>query len=361
MTTKTIYFHGYNHYGFDMARTVAEIVDAGHKNEKVIIDFMSEPFDIREIEWKHTKFLDILKNICLTNDWPHEKFKLISYNPSQPEDTWPHMVKTFVAQPFTIFKDIEKEYDFTKKIKKHFGIFINGSSWPRLWLSSYIYERHRDRTSQTFVRKLSNPAHVSNLDLDALVFNFSSEGFIKKLDLGSVVRFLENVPMTDSQADLDDHNVGHFNTQNPVDSVMSPVNDDLLSRYKTIFVDIVCQTMFSGDVFCPDEKIARCLYTKTPFIIFGGHGAIKKFKRLGFRSFGQWWNEGYDHAPGVNRLLQITKVIEDLSKLPLSKLEEMYKEMSDVLDHNHMLYQDLCGRKDLNEFITNQLKEEKNG
>ena len=228
-------------------------------------------------------------------------------------------------------------------------------------MSSYIYGRHRDRTSQTFVRKLSNPAHAGNLDLDALVFNFSSEGFIKRLDLESVARFLENVPMTDSQADLDDPCVGHFDTLNPIGSVMSPVNDDILSRYKTIFVDIVCQTMFLGDVFCPDEKIARCLYTKTPFIIFGGRGAIKKFKKLGFRSFGQWWNEGYDGAPGVNRLLQIVKVIDDLSKLPLSRLEAMYKEMSDVLDHNHMVYQDLCGRKDLDEFITNQLKEENNG
>ena len=361
MTTKTIWFHGYNHYGFDMAMTMAQIVDAGHKNEKVIIDFMTEPFDIREIEWKDTKFLDILKNICLINDWPQEKFKLISYNLSQPQDTWPNMERTIDTQAFTFLEDGAKKYDLVKKIKKHFGIFINNSSWPRLWLSSYIYERYRDQASQTFVRKLSNPSHAGNLDLDALVFNFSQEGFIKKLDLKPVANFLENIPMTHSNIDLDDINVGHFSTEYHVDSDMSPANDDILKRYQTIFLDIVCQTMFSGEIFSIDEKIARCLYTKTPFIIFGGQGAIKKLQKLGFRSFGKWWNEGYDDAPGVNRLLQIAKVIDEISKLPLSKLEEMYQQMTEVLDHNHMLYRDLCGRKDLKEFITNQLKEENNG
>ncbi len=356
---KTINFHGYNHYGFDMAMTIAEIVDAGHKNHEVVIDLMTEPLDIQEIEWKHTKFLDIIRIICKINDWPLEKFRIESYNLRQPSSTWPNMAVYFEKQPFTFIHDSGKTFEITKDIDKHFGIFINGSSWPRLWLSAYLHQQYRQKADQTFVRTLSNPSHAGNLDLDALVFNFSKEGFINDLNLKKVAEFLDDVPITDSKIDLDDINIGHFNTQHHIDAPLSPANDDIMLKYRKIFVDIVCETMFSGDVFSIDEKMARCLHTKTPFIVFGSTNTLKQYKKIGFKTFDRWWNEDYDYATGVNRLLQIKAVIDRIAGKTIDELKKMHYDMTQVLDHNHNVYHELCERKDLAEFFKSKIKEEK--
>jgi len=357
--SKTIHFHGYNHYGFDMAMTIAEIVDAGHKNHEVVIDLMGEPLNIQEIEWKHTKFLDILRIICKINDWPLEKFRIGSYNLRQSSGTWPNMEVCFSTQAFTFIHDGGKTFEFKKDIDKHFGIFINGSSWPRLWLSAYIHKHYRQKADQTFVRNLSNPSHAGNLDLDALVFNFSKEGFIDDLNLKMVAEFLDDVPITDSKIVLDGTNSNHFNTEHHIDALLSPANDDIMLKYRKIFVDIVCETMFSGDTFSIDEKMARCLHTKTPFIVFGSPNTLLGLKKIGFKTFNRWWNEDYDYAPGVNRVLQIKTVIDRIAGKTIDELKKMHDDMAQVLDHNHNVYHELCMREDLAEFLKSKIKQEK--
>jgi hypothetical protein len=56
-----------------------------------------------------------------------------------------------------------------------------------------------------------------------------------------------------------------------------------------------------------------------------------------FETFQEFWNEGYDHADGVNRYQQILQLIDWIAQQPMSALIDMYQRMQPVLDHNYNL------------------------
>ena len=347
--TTRIRVHCYNHHAMDFGRQIAEIVDASHKHTVVEIDTMTEPFDIREIEWKGTKFLDILRSLCDKNKWPLEKFHIVSWNPGQPDDTWPSMERRWYTQAFTYAG--QKKITINKKIERTFGIYINNSSWPRLWLSAYLNQKHGDKIDQTFVRSTENSAHMANLDLDALLFNFASEGYHELVGLDRVHEFLKKIPLTKSAIDLNCQEDQHFDTRFDLGHTLSPVADDLVQRYENIFCDVVCETMFTGECVSFDEKIARCFVTKTPFLVMGSRNYLGLLKQLGFRTFDRFWDESYDWCSDVRRCLEIKKVIDDLAKLDHKDIEKMYDAMSPILEHNRQRYLELCQDPDLEKKI----------
>ena len=58
----------YNHYALDLADTVKRLTDAAHTHDRVIIDTITEAYDIKLIPWKGlTKLLDVLKDLCDSN------------------------------------------------------------------------------------------------------------------------------------------------------------------------------------------------------------------------------------------------------------------------------------------------------
>jgi hypothetical protein len=128
------------------------------------------------------------------------------------------------------------------------------------------------------------------------------------------------------------------------------VDKNILGWYNTIFVDIVCEKMITGQTFFPTEKTARPLATKTPFLIMSAPNHIKNLRRLGFRSFGQFWDESYDYQQGVQRLQSIQAIIDNLAKLENKQLEYMYQQMLPILDHNYNVYKALTGKKILSIF-----------
>ena len=348
-TVFKIKIHCYNHMGIDFANTVAQIVDAAHKYDIVEICTMTEPFDIREIEWHGTRFLDILKSICEKNNWPLSKFHIISWNPIQPDSTWPSLTRQWYAQPFTY--SYRKKVVLNKDIQSHFGIFINNSSWPRLWLSAYLYSYYKSKTNQTFVRTRANPGHMACLDVDALLFNFAGSNMFDRVGLERIAEFVDQLPITSSTIDLTDNTDMHFDTSFSYNDVLSPVADDLMNRYQHIFCDVVCETMFTGETFSLTEKIARCFLTKTPFLVVGCKGYLELLKVLGFKTFENYWSEAYDYNEGAFRCVEIAKVIDKISEKTVPELQELYKSIIPLLNHNKKRYIELCKDPSLNQQV----------
>jgi hypothetical protein len=112
----------------------------------------------------------------------------------------------------------------------------------------------------------------------------------------------------------------------------------ILGAYSNIFLDIVCNTYLTGSTFYMDEKIWRPIITKTPFIVHGPRNFIKNFRKMGFQTFDQWWDEGYseDHADYQTRA--ILNIIDQLSRYSLTDIRDFYREMQPVLDHNYEIF-----------------------
>ena len=111
--------------------------------------------------------------------------------------------------------------------------------------------------------------------------------------------------------------------------------------YHKSFLDLVCETWHMGDTFLPTEKIARPLALKNPFIVYGPKHFLSNLRRLGFKTFGNYWSEEYDRCEGSERINMIKSQIDFLSGKSIDQLQTMLKDMDEVLEHNQKLYQNI--------------------
>ena len=75
--------------------------------------------------------------------------------------------------------------------------------------------------------------------------------------------------------------------------------------------------------------------TKTPFIIQGSQYILRRLKHLGFQTFDQWWDEGYDEDPYLYSQNEIKKVLNYIAGLSIDDMNKMYANMQPVLEHNY--------------------------
>jgi hypothetical protein len=208
-----------------------------------------------------------------------------------------------------------------KQIVKHFGMFIGRSNAPRLNLSAYLYNKYRDQSIQTFHYTTKLDFHRKNLGLDELAHNS-----IEKINLQDIGQFLSAVPIM-------------------LDPVTYPILMDqhlrISDQYPDFFVEICCETYFSGETFFPTEKTWRAIANRTPFIIQGPQKHLKYLKDLGFQTFDHWWNEGYSEDPTEWQVREIKDVIDTIAEYDAKELTNMYAEMSAVLEHNYNRLQQL--------------------
>jgi hypothetical protein len=110
-------------------------------------------------------------------------------------------------------------------------------------------------------------------------------------------------------------------------------------------VEIVCETFLTGNNFYPTEKTWRPFICRTPFLMIGPRNFLANLKKLGFQTFGQWWDESYDQDADLDNgrvaINSIQQTQSRLSMLDPQELESMYIDMKDTLDHNYQHFMQL--------------------
>ena len=340
MNVKRYFLHCYNHHLIDAVRDIFNVADLAHKNDQVEISIYPESADLENFPEKGTKIIDALKDICQKNNWPLSKFKIITANPLQKE-VWPFTEFRSSWPAFLSLTDYEiKDISISDQCKK-FGCYVCNSSWPRLWISSYLFNTHVNDTDQTFLRSPSTPAHAINFDLDSLVFNFSSQKMIADLKLDEIANFISNCPITHPK-DVRDIEEPHPSS---VDQKKEAITGNIMSFYDEIFVDLVCESYFSGKVFYLTEKTARPLIAGRPFLIIGPVNFLSNLRKLGFRTFNKYWSEDYDWLSGPARLVAISKIVDQIAKWSDQELMKVFEDMKPDLCHNQLIYKNLTSDK----------------
>ena len=314
-------------------QAMANIVDALHNNDKIVLH-LTEGIALEELNYKEKKFLQILKELCENNNWPLNKIHIVLPNLVQDKSVWPSIdygdaaiLNNNITQ--NIFLGLQAEnIKIEKDIQKTFGIFIHRSQWDRLLLSSHLYKNYKEITMQTFRKNLEDPAHMIEMGVDQLFWLLSCNNKLDKILIQQLCDFISSLP----------HNNGiewQYTDQ------QATVDQKLIGWYNNIFLDIVCEKMVTGQTFFPTEKTARPLATKTPFLIMAAPNYIKNLRRLGFRSFGEFWDESYDYQQGIQRVESIQRIIDDLAKLTQEQLQNLYQKMTPILEHNYKTYIEL--------------------
>lgn len=225
----------------------------------------------------------------------------------------------FVGNWLSQFKDRSTFYS-EPTLQKRFGIFIGRSNWIRLGLASYLWQHHRDETLITFHYNNKLDFHKTNFGLEEFVQRYYDE----KLN---VIKFLEFLPLTYDPVATYPIIPSDLNNTSLIDS-MAPL-------YKDLFCEIVCETYFSGKTFQITEKTLRPMLYKKPFIVQGPKHFIKNLKLLGFKTFDQWWDEGYDQDHHDSRYKTITNNIKWISSQTPATITEWFNEMQPTLEHNY--------------------------
>jgi hypothetical protein len=133
----------------------------------------------------------------------------------------------------------------------------------------------------------------------------------------------------DQQTDI----ISWFNSL-PVDSIdqktvrdqFGDVNNNarcaasLLQHYNKFSIELVCETYTLGTTFFPTEKIVRPIQAAKPWLIYGPVDFLVGLRDLGFETYQTLWDESYDHLEGVARWHAISRVIDQLTALPVQQL-----------------------------------------
>jgi hypothetical protein len=225
-----------------------------------------------------------------------------------------------------------KEYivDVCKKqTLKHFGMFIGRSNAPRLHLATYLRQHCSDKLLLSYHFNADDDFHANNIGLEDLIkhYNFC--------DVRPEAEFISHCPIT-----LNNLPTVCNNKELKLDHAQQLFNNDrghFSQLYNNFFVEMVCESFFTGNTFFPTEKTFRPILLKTPFIVQGPKNFLRNLKKLGFKTFATWWDEGYDEDPVGHQLVEIKKILDFLSAKTLAELQQMYQEMHETLEHNYQI------------------------
>lgn len=226
---------------------------------------------------------------------------------------------------------------------KHFGHFIGKSNWNRLWIGAVLHNNYNDKLFQTYNTGL-NTHYISKIDVPDFV---GLEDLVKNECnvLDQVVDFLKVCPKFIPE-DLEFIKTCAVNIkQQDHFPIQLPANLNILKYYQDIFVDIVHETFVRGDVCFATEKTWRPIIAHRPFISMAGRNHLANLRRLGFRTFNNIWDEGYDEYGMQHRVREILKLIDNISTWPAEKLITTLNDMQEILDHNYITFLSLTPQK----------------
>jgi len=267
----------------------------------------------------------ILDDICERFSYPREKITILTCNQVEYHPEY----RIEIEPPLYI--DATQEFaptvqDYSSKSLqqdfRHFGIFIGRSNWIRLWLASVMREKYNHKTAMTYHWKLSDEFHSAHIGLDDMLRWNAGPA-----DVARASEFLAQCPMGLTEQ-----------TSYPI---LSPEHLNICKIYHGFFLEVVCETYYSGRSFYPTEKIWRPLLMKTPFVVHGPVDYLRNLRQLGFRTFDAWWDEGYDDYGHGTRVEKILDLLDHLQAMSPEDLRSMYQNMLPTLEHNHQVFMSL--------------------
>jgi hypothetical protein len=123
-----------------------------------------------------------------------------------------------------------------------------------------------------------------------------------------------------------------IDTEDPTGALSAIVNfDDLTSA----LFHVVTETIYFDPKLHLTEKVFKPIVARRPFFLVAAPGNLAYLKSYGFRTFDQWIDESYDTEP--DHYIRIEKITAELARLcamDRSELEQMHKEMQQVLEYN---------------------------
>ena len=112
---------------------------------------------------------------------------------------------------------------------------------------------------------------------------------------------------------------------------------------KSLFLDscihIVTETSYHCNGVFISEKIIKPILCYQPFIVLGPYQYLKELKRLGFKTFAEFWDESYDEIENPKeRYFTIEKIILELNNKTIKEFNEIYQKIKNICIYNRKVF-----------------------
>jgi hypothetical protein len=108
---------------------------------------------------------------------------------------------------------------------------------------------------------------------------------------------------------------------------------------KDLFLDscinLVTETSYKNNELFISEKILKPILNYQPFIVFGPVNYLKELKKLGFRTFSEFWDESYDLTKDSReRYFKLSKLLLELNSMNINELNDLYQRTKEICVYN---------------------------
>ena len=132
---------------------------------------------------------------------------------------------------------------------------------------------------------------------------------------------------------------------------MEKIINNEYSVYDSTLISVVTESTFIDDPIYHSEKTWKPIANKHPFIIAGPPGSLESLKSLGYKTFSDFWDEGYDlETKDTVRLMRIASLCKNISNWSTSKKKDFFYESIHITRHNYNLLKSIYqkDRKNIN-------------
>jgi len=102
--------------------------------------------------------------------------------------------------------------------------------------------------------------------------------------------------------------------------------------YNTTGVSIVSESIVNGKEIFITEKIWKPIISGQPFVVHGQCGYLKHLKKLGFQTYGKFWDESYDNESNFDK--RTSKLVDLIKSLKKYNWNKFYKESAIIRNNN---------------------------
>lgn len=126
---------------------------------------------------------------------------------------------------------------------------------------------------------------------------------------------------------LDNPNFSRYPMEDSVDPVQHLYNDSL--------INIVTETYFFNKIIHITEKTYKPIAFMQPFILLGAAGSLQHVKDMGFKTFGEFWDESYDlEKDDKLRFKMIMNTIASIASWPDHVKIDFTYAVKNIVDYN---------------------------
>ena len=84
------------------------------------------------------------------------------------------------------------------------------------------------------------------------------------------------------------------------------------------------------------ERLWKSIIAEHPFVVHGNHLYLQKLRELGFKTFGNYFDESYDLEE--NHQKRVSKIVETCKSLKEMNWQDLYLRTQDLRKHNRNLF-----------------------